>query len=148
MQFVILVVSLIISVGGGYLVKYLSARIGNENLTKYYEWVKIAVQAIEQIMGAGNGAAKKAEVKLYIAKKLGDKVTPEDIDKLIEAAVYEMNLVLKTNGVVTIPAVEAKGTDVEHFVNELQTYQQATDETRSQARQDYYQDINSSDSQK
>lgn len=105
MQIILAVIGLVISIGGGYLVKYLSAKTGNENLARYYEWAKIAVNAAEQMLGAGAGINKKEEVIAYLIQKFGNKITSEDINKLIEAAVYQMNLVLKDKGLENKPSL-------------------------------------------
>lgn len=87
-------VQLIIMVALGYLIDYLSTKIGMEKLKRYYEIAKTFVQAVEQQMGPGNGPDKKTQVFNLLKKVIGNKLTDEEIDKLIEAAVFEMNYVL------------------------------------------------------
>lgn len=57
---------------------------------KLEKWVKIAVQAAEMIYkGSGLGEQKKQDVINFITSKF--KVSKEELDRLIEAAVFEMN---------------------------------------------------------
>ena len=51
-------------------------------------WVKIAVKAAEQIFEHGDNKAKFDYVTSYISKKF--KISPEDLENLIESAVYEL----------------------------------------------------------
>lgn len=91
-QLVLLVVSLSTPIIVTAIVKYLQARVGNENLKKYIEYAKTAVQAAESIYTeSGQGVIKKSDVEIYLSEKIGKALSPEDIDKLIQAAVYEIN---------------------------------------------------------
>lgn len=92
-------VQLIVLLAFGYLIDYLKNKIGTEQFKKYYDLITKFVYAAEQTLGAGTGAQKKAEVISLIQKQIGNKLSAEEIDKLIEAAVFEMNLVLKQKGV-------------------------------------------------
>lgn len=93
-------VQLFIVLGLGYLIKFLKSKISIENLQKYYTLIKLFVESIEQIYGGGQGVIKKKAVVDMVRKTIGNKLTPEEIDKLIEAAVFEMNLVLKKNNII------------------------------------------------
>lgn len=62
------------------------------------KWVKIAVNAAEQIYNAsGQGKEKFAYVSEWISKKF--KISEADLKNIIESAVYELN-------------EQSKGTDV------------------------------------
>ncbi|MEQ2129720.1 MULTISPECIES: phage holin [Caldanaerobacter] len=91
-------IQLLVMVVLGYLIDYLSTKIGMEKLKRYYEIAKAFVQAVEQQVGPGNGPIKKEQVFKLLKKVIGNKLTDEEIDKLIEAAVFEMNYVLKLKG--------------------------------------------------
>ncbi|AAM25559.1 MAG: hypothetical protein XD49_0774 [Caldanaerobacter subterraneus] len=91
-------IQLLVMVVLGYLIDYLSTKIGMEKLKRYYEIAKAFVQAVEQQVGSGNGPIKKEQVFKLLKKVIGNKLTDEEIDKLIEAAVFEMNYVLKLKG--------------------------------------------------
>ncbi|ABY92081.1 hypothetical protein JCM16816_21740 [Thermoanaerobacter brockii subsp. lactiethylicus] len=82
----------------GYLIDYLNTKIGMEKMKRYYEIAKTFVQAVEQQIGPGKGPDKKTEVFNLLKKVIGNKLTDEEIDKLIEAAVFEMNYILKLKG--------------------------------------------------
>ena len=57
---------------------------------KLYQYVTIAVQAAEQIFsGSGLGKEKFSYVKEWIQEKF--KIRDEDLEKIIESAVYELN---------------------------------------------------------
>ena len=60
------------------------------------KWVKIAVEAAEQIYNAsGQGKEKFAYVSKWISSKF--KISEEDLKNLIESAVYELNAIGKNN---------------------------------------------------
>lgn len=81
-----------------YSIEFLKKKISIATLQNCYTLIEYFVKGVEQIFGAGNGDKKK-EVVLEIAQKImGNVLTTEEIDKLIESAVYEMNLVLKKEG--------------------------------------------------
>ena len=60
------------------------------------DMVALAVRAAEQtITGSGQGAVKKAEVVKLVSEWLygkGINITEDELDQLIEAAVYQMKL--------------------------------------------------------
>lgn len=91
-------IQLIIMVALGYAINYLNTKIGAEKTKKYYELAKTFVRAVEQEFGSGNGADKKAEVFNMLKQLVGNKLTDDEINKLIEAAVFEMNYILKLKG--------------------------------------------------
>lgn len=67
---------------------WIRERIGAERLNKIWRWVCWAVQAAEQLFGAGAGDQKKAYVLELLAQQGVDITT--DIDAMIEAAVMEL----------------------------------------------------------
>lgn len=73
-----------------FLIPFLKAKIGADKLEKLLVYVKIAVEAAEQIFKeSGMGAAKKEYVANYLAQ-LGYKLDQDALDVLIESAVLEM----------------------------------------------------------
>jgi hypothetical protein len=52
--------------------------------------------SIEQTQGSLSGIEKKQIAIDQIKKLLGDKVTEEEIDRLIEAAVYEIKKLIQS----------------------------------------------------
>jgi LL-H family phage holin len=91
-QLTLLVISFAVPVATTFVVKYLQTKLGNEKLKKYINYAETAVKAAETIYNSnGQGSVKKADVEKYLSAKIGNVLSPEDIDKLIEAAVYEIN---------------------------------------------------------
>ena len=88
----LLIISYVIPIITTYVVKYLQAKTGNENLKKYLNYAETAVRAAEAIFSEpGSGEKKKAAVEKYLAEKIGHFFTAGEIDQLIEAAVFEIN---------------------------------------------------------
>ncbi|MGL5711785.1 MAG: phage holin, LLH family [Paraclostridium sp.] len=97
MQLLIAIISVVITIGGGYLIKYANEKIGSEQLNKYYTIVKTIVMSIEQTNSGLTGEEKK---KIAIEKMIqltGGKLSEEEIDRLIEATVYEVKKLLANN---------------------------------------------------
>ena len=68
----------------------LAQKFDNEQLGNIKVWVKVAVQAAEQIYTeSGMGQAKKAYVETFLSD-LGIKADSEEINNLIESAVLEI----------------------------------------------------------
>lgn len=72
------------------IVPLIRAKLNEQQLANVQMWVKVAVEAAEQIYkGAGRGQDKKAFVLDFLDKK-GLTVDLASIDNLIEAAVLEL----------------------------------------------------------
>jgi LL-H family phage holin len=95
MQIALYTVQLFVLVVLGYVISYLKQQFGNDKLAQAYKIVKNVVMAVEQTIGEGKGPDKKAEAIAYIKKLLGNALSDDEINVLIEAAVKEMNIVLK-----------------------------------------------------
>lgn len=67
----------------------LKEKIGKERWQALMEIARSVVKAMEQIYGSGSGALKKQEAIKYLTKYL--RISEEEADKLIEAAVFELN---------------------------------------------------------
>ncbi len=81
------VIALIGAAVSTFLIPWLRARIGAENVALLAEWAGIAVAAAEQIYaGPGRGEEKKKFALDFLAAR-GIKVDPDAIDAAIEAAV-------------------------------------------------------------
>lgn len=91
-QLALLLISFAVPVATVFVVSFLQTKIGNEKLKKYISFAETAVKAAETIYNSrGQGVVKKDDVLKYLAGKIGNALTAEDIDKLIQAAVYEIN---------------------------------------------------------
>lgn len=99
MQILTAGIQLLVFIGLTYLISFLKTKTTTENLQRYYDLIKKIVQAVEQVYGSGTGSQKKAEAIKIIQKMLGNKLTTDEIDKLIESAVFEMNQVLKSSNI-------------------------------------------------
>ncbi len=88
----VLVIGIIVVVR--YAVPYLKSRINGTELEWIYAWAVKAVKAAEQTtVGEHTGSQKKAIVKeflLEVAKEKNIAITDEQLENLIESAVYVM----------------------------------------------------------
>ena len=80
------------------VVPLLRARLGDQQLAVVKEWVNIAVHAAEQIFHAGGQGAEKKQYVVDFLNSKGLKISNKELDKLIEAAVFEMNKTLNSDG--------------------------------------------------
>jgi peroxiredoxin len=90
-QILTLVISLIGVVLTGLVVPWLKTKISNEKLTSIESWVNIAVAAAEQMKAAGILTVPKKDYVLAFIKDKGITITDQELDALIEAAVFELN---------------------------------------------------------
>jgi len=102
MQAFIYVVQAIIIVLGTYLVMFvrhklelLKQRIGQERYLLLSEVAQNVVKAVEQVFGGKQGELKKSEAVRFLMQNF--KLSEDEAEKLVEAAVFEMNKVLKNN---------------------------------------------------
>lgn len=91
-----LILKIVLSVVAALITAYLIPYIKSQTKTKQQEellaMVDVAVKAAEQSIK--NGQTKKLEATEFVTKWLnerGIKITEDQLDKLIEAAVYTMN---------------------------------------------------------
>lgn len=74
-----------------FVLPILKEKLGAEQLKAIWKAVCIGVQAAEQIFGSGKGAQKKGYAYDYLdSVGITKKITPEELDALIEAAVFEL----------------------------------------------------------
>lgn len=91
LKIVISIVSVIITL---YLFPIVKKYLQSKNQDELLAMIQIAVRAAEQTIGSGNGVIKKEEVLNWIhnwLKEKGISITEEQLDQLIEAAVWSMN---------------------------------------------------------
>ncbi len=90
-QIATLVISLIGVILSGLIVPWLRMKIGKEKISQVQMWVNVAVAAAEQIFSAPQqGPSKKVYVIEFLESK-GIKITEQELNVLIEAAVFELN---------------------------------------------------------
>jgi len=87
-------ISLVIVVGGGYLVDFLRQKIGSDKLNNYYVIAKQVVMAIEQANPELDGIDKKELAVNKLVQLSNNKITQQQADILIEAAVYDIRKLL------------------------------------------------------
>ena len=90
-------ITFVISVGGGFFIRYISQRIGLDKTKEYYEIAKKIVMAIEQLNPELLGAEKKDLALSKLISLTGNALTNEQADLLIESAVYEIKKLLNTH---------------------------------------------------
>lgn len=90
-EIVTLVMRLAVVLITTFLVPWIKKRVDAEKLLEVRKWTMIAVEAAEMIYnGMDMGETKKAFVEEFLNRK-GFNLTTDEVDKLIEAAVLEMN---------------------------------------------------------
>ena len=73
------------------IVPYIKSKTTEAQQQSINDWVRIAVEAAEQIYtGSGRGAEKKAHVLAFLSSK-GITLDEASVDAMIEAAVLELN---------------------------------------------------------
>ncbi len=85
------VLALLAAVVSCFLVPYIKSKYGAQKLAEIQKWVRIAVEAAEQIFKeSGLGEQKKAYVLEFLSSK-GFTLDADSVDKMIEAAVLALN---------------------------------------------------------
>ncbi len=88
-----IVLSALLAIITLYLIPYLKSQVKNKQLEEVLTIVEAAVQAAEQTLQ--DGMVKKHDVMTFVTKCLQEKgiyVSEEELDRLVESAVYAMNL--------------------------------------------------------
>lgn len=89
-----IVVSVSAALISAYVIPLLKAKLAESKDRRLLEIVEIAVRAAEQTIGSGHGSVKKDEVIEFVTCWMvqhGIQITNEQLDQLIEAAVFELN---------------------------------------------------------
>ena len=90
-----IVVSVCVAVVTRYLIPYLKNVVSDNKYAAVIEIIRVAVEAAEQtIKDSGQGKVKKAQVIAFVSHWLtenGIHITEEQIDKLVESAVWQLN---------------------------------------------------------
>lgn len=96
LEVVVSVATALISV---YVIPLLREKLKSEKYNQIFEIVEVAVRAAEQtIKGSGMGAVKKDQVLEFVMKwalSHGILITEEQLDQLIECAVYNLKMEAK-----------------------------------------------------
>ncbi len=84
------------------VIPYIRSKTNAQQQAEINAWVKIAVNAAEQIFnGSGRGPEKKAYVLAFLMEH-GMKLDEEKLDAMIEAAVYDLK-----NGLLVVESAAA-----------------------------------------
>ncbi|MGL5311735.1 MAG: phage holin, LLH family [Peptostreptococcaceae bacterium] len=86
--------TLIITVGGGYIINLIKKHFDSTKLTNYYSIAKQVVMSIEQLYPDLANEDKKQKAIDLILELTHNKVTSDQASTLIEAAVYEVKKLL------------------------------------------------------
>ena len=87
-----------------YVVPWIKAKTQNDTMSVLIDWTMQAVLAAEQVHQAQPGSERKAIVTKFIKELLAQKnlkLTDEEIDVMIEAAVKQMNAAQELGGTAT-----------------------------------------------
>lgn len=90
----IAILTLVISLGGGYLITLIKQNFDLAKLNNYYNIAKEVVMSIEQLSPKLDNTLKKEKSIELILSITKNKITKEQADILIEAAVYEVKKLL------------------------------------------------------
>lgn len=84
------IIALVVAVITVFVIPWLKGKIDADKLEQIKLWVTVAVEAAEQLYnGTGRGEEKKAYVVKFLQEK-GFTIDPDSLDKLIEAAVFNL----------------------------------------------------------
>lgn len=84
------IIALVVAVITAFVIPWLKGKIDADKLEQIKLWVTVAVEAAEQLYnGTGRGEEKKAYVVKFLQEK-GFTLDPDILDKLIEAAVFNL----------------------------------------------------------
>ncbi len=84
-------ITLIMAIITYFVIPVLRGKISAERLKILIDWVMIAVKAAEQMKAAGLITVPKKDFVIAFLKDKGVTITDEELDALIEAAVFEIN---------------------------------------------------------
>lgn len=89
------VITIATAVVTAFVIPLLKRKLTAAELDTLSTWVDIGVLAAEQVLGSGEGVAKKQFVINLLTSK-GYTVNSDEIDNLIEASVHKLTNQLKT----------------------------------------------------
>ena len=88
---VIAFVSMVFAIIGIFLIPFVKSKVGEEKFKDISKWVRIAVNAAEQIYNESGMGEVKIECVLEFLKKRGITMDIDSVDALIESEVYKLN---------------------------------------------------------
>lgn len=103
-EILISILSVIVSC---FLIPWLKEKLSAEKLEKLVKWVKIAVEAAEQLYGSGTGQQKKEYVVSFLLSK-GIKFDANEVEAIIESSVLQLPEWLKMQLIEEEPESEVE----------------------------------------
>lgn len=103
------VIYVLLAVASLFLIPFIRAKVGSENMADFLRWVEIGVAAAEQLYDAVDGTEKKKYVLAFLEDK-GFTMDANTIDAAIEAAVIRLHNELY-GGIVLADGVEVGGSE-------------------------------------
>lgn len=80
-------------------------RLKKSKWAKFYPLIESAVYWAENEFGSGKGVEKRTAVENYIVGLLGNKITVDELDKMIGSAVGKLNSVMKSQSTAFNPVI-------------------------------------------
>lgn len=90
-----IVLSILATIASCFIIPLIKEKLDAEKLERLVKWVKIAVEAAEQLYGSGAGQQKKEYVVNFLLEK-GIVFDAEKVSNIIESAVYQLPKWLET----------------------------------------------------
>lgn len=84
-----IVLSVLSVIASCFLIPWLKEKLSAEKLERLVKWVRIAVEAAEQLYGSGAGQQKKEYVVSFLLSK-GIVFDANEIEAIIESAVLQL----------------------------------------------------------
>lgn len=90
-----IVISVLSVIASCFLIPWLKEKLSAAQLERLVKWVKIAVEAAEQLYGSGTGQQKKEYVVSFLLTK-GIVFDVNEVEAIIESSVLQLPEWLKT----------------------------------------------------
>ena len=90
-----IVLSILATIASCFIIPWIKEKLDAEKLERLVKWVRIAVEAAEQIYGSGTGQQKKEYVINFLLEK-GIVFDANKVATIIESAVYQLPKWLET----------------------------------------------------
>ena len=97
-----LAIELVTAILGVSLIPWIRSKYTTSQIDSAMTWVRIAVQAAEQLFESDEGKAKKKYVKKFLEKN-GIRLNADELDNAIESAVLELHNELYGQNVPVMP---------------------------------------------
>lgn len=84
-----IIISILSVIASCFIIPWLKEKLSAEKLKTLVKWVKIAVEAAEQLYGSGKGQEKKEYVISFLLSK-GIVFDANEVEAIIESAVLQL----------------------------------------------------------